>query len=832
MALIDLSRLNTDINTNNPVPRVFSEENASGFNEMAKFGQQLTDTAMTLFAKKQEVETDREALTAMTAYREDVNKAHDFASKNKDIRTGFIADTQLTYDQYMSQVIEDRRKFYEDGMKEEMSKAKFNPQANTFGSDEKIKSIFEATKIASEGAKELTNEQISLSSDRIRYADPLTLTKTLDEELGKLGDHFKVIEKSAGSYTAKELEVKAKRELTLAAIKNSLLTMHTDTRGSTDFNELLGSVLLPKEFVDSKGSIKKYVKGSVEDVTINAIPEKDREEYLKQFGMIDEQGNYTELAFNLANNASISAYENSKYVTASEKQAFFAEALSIVLDRKKNSENNGKDLEILLNNIINIPLDLGKWKKTTVGFDRMKGALGEVLALRSDERFHGERTPLQWLDKMYEADANYVEFLRQSSPTLALQKGNEFNRQTSLMRIQNAIMESKDYALKSAFNEWSKYLGTSRRAKERTADEAKSRSIKLAMANNPEEARIVFGSESLERAAQAAYTDKGINEKALINLERKFQGEFRLAIAPWNKDAPQTAIAQLATKFYTSNKNILESNDPRAISLAFDPFIKLSPEVGAKMLTTLESKGYMKPDDVASLRTRLVFRGNSNQSLVRDVVSTSQGAGLKELNILAKKEPEQFKKINDKVTELVNDFYGYSADSTTKAVAINHMRNYVFNKWANNSSLDVEEYATSLSKQLLHDDKINFNSTNVKGTVKRVNSQEDADDIQSRLETKLNTFKSNAIKGTIDIDLSSIPGYSNKLGKVGEKDKSKLNQAVMKDMALNINYDTVLESADDSGNDRKMYVTIRDKNTNQKYYLRNSKGQLHTIEVD
>jgi hypothetical protein len=152
--------------------------------------------------------------------------------------------------------------------------------------------------------------------------------------------------------------------------------------------------------------------------------------------------------------------------------------------------------------------------------------------------------------------------------------------------------------------------------------------------------------------------------------------------------------------------------------------------------------------------------------------------------------------------------------------------------WGDNKSLNTDEYTDSLAKMLLHDDKINFNSTNVKGTVKRASSQEDVDDMQSRLETKLNTFKSNAIRGAIDIDLNSIPGYSTKTAKVGEKDKSKLNQAVMKDMALNINYDTVLESADDSGNDRKMYVTVRDKNTNQKYYLRNSKGQLHTIEVD
>lgn len=55
MALIDLSRLNTDINTNTPVPRVFSEENASGFNEMAKFGQQLTDTAMTLLQRNRKL---------------------------------------------------------------------------------------------------------------------------------------------------------------------------------------------------------------------------------------------------------------------------------------------------------------------------------------------------------------------------------------------------------------------------------------------------------------------------------------------------------------------------------------------------------------------------------------------------------------------------------------------------------------------------------------------------------------------------------------------------------------------------------------------------------
>jgi hypothetical protein len=496
------------------------------------------------------------------------------------------------------------------------------------------------------------------------------------------------------------------------------------------------------------------------------------------------------------------------------------------------NKHSADELTRKVNDIKSIPLDVGNASKTFQGIDRAKEALPKLIELFNNPEYRPHKSDYAWVSDMYEANANNILFKHIMTPSLAGERGVDYAR-FHRDNLESIASQISDPALLKTLKENETILGTKYRADKKADAEHTIRAMRAGISKSPEVAALLYGSERIYNLASKAFKSDGtIDEKNLTTLDRAFQSDFASAVAPWNKDASQKLISNLASKYFQSNRNLLESNNPENIAKGLDPLTKLSPEFGGRLLTTMESNGQIKQKDAMQLRAAFVLKDSTNKGLYNDIVAANTGATLRatQTTYFSDKDMKQkFMNMYDLVKKGVDSFYGYSADAQSKEAVAQNITNYVA-KYSLDGSVDSQEFATRTIKELLHKEKINLNESDIKGTIKRATPDEDPADVADKLGAKLKTIKSQIIKGQLDIDMSKIPGYQEHMGKYNPKDK--MGASIVKDFFVNDNYDITLETPTDSGNGRELILTARDKKSGQKAYIRSKKNQIYSIRAD
>lgn len=523
-------------------------------------------------------------------------------------------------------------------------------------------------------------------------------------------------------------------------------------------------------------------------------------------------------------------YEIWDNLTPEKKVENLKRILSIKADENKHG------LEILntrMKNIINIPLDLGDAKKTFIGLDRSNGALKEAIKQFDDPsigrfEFHSASW---WTEQFYAANANKIVNDMVMNPYKYGNKGFDFAKfhKANIESIMQSVEGNKEI-----LNELNLGLtGTAFRAEQKKIAEKSYRAIKYAVSKNPEMAMIFYGSDKLNNYANRAFTPNGINEKALQQLNSVFNNEFAGTLTPWNIDASNRLMGEVASKYYKSVSRLLESNDPNNQALALDPLTKLSPEFGGKLITIMQTNGQIDESAANSLRVAMTFNKTKNQALYNSIISSSQGAKDQEIKSYyssSAEKKDELTLIRQTVSDKINEFYQFSTDAQSKEAMSKNISNYIAYEKMRDPSQNESNLIDRTIKELLNKEKINLNSSSIAGTLAKAHTEESEDEIDTQMSKKLASYKSKIIKGELNIDFSKVPGYSESLGKY--KTDTNMRKKIMADFFVNDNYDIRFETMNDTGNSRDVYLVGRDKSTNQKFMLRTIDNQIIKERVD
>lgn len=840
MAQIDLSRFSPDLPQQTRQRQEFAGEGeANAYKALASLGNTMASVATDLHNKEMDIYTDRESANAESKLQIDVTQEKVRAAQNRNqdnqVLTAQGTSTGLTYEEYISQYIDEKRTAAYDALSEPISKIKFDNKITPWATQTKAQSAIDNANLTAKLSDEQADVFINQESRTITNSTPIELSDNLDQALANFrANQGELLRKSMGDIGLQTKLLKATNQFVRSAFETNLVDMQADpsyaNTSSINFAEFTG---LGIHLVDI-GTAEKYFKAQYFDI----MGEEADDDYIKTLTaeMVE------------AGSTNMKIEQNPHYAATQspEKQADdIRRGLSIMFNKKKEKDHSSTEYKTVRDNIMAIPLDMGGSEKTWQGMDRIMLAPKKLMELWQNPELNSAQTPVKVVQDMLEANANFIKFKQQMTPSRSLMKGKDLAGDFWKQNVASiSALVADDPTLTKALNKYADVLGTDYRAKFKNATEGEARQIKNVISNDPEKAMILYGSERLTQLANGAFPNgKPINEKNLSALDRTFRGEFAGALSPWSRDVGQNLIGEIASKYFTSTRALLESNDPANQALAYEPLKKLSPEFGGKLLTVMESKGYIKPNDAASLRAGWLLDGGENTQLYKDIISSGSKLTVTGLNntFMDKADNQEiFKNVTERVTEKVNKFYEFSTDMQGKQSVIAHVRNYVLKAKSDDMSLNEDEFTDNTIKQLLNDNKMNLNTKSIKGTFKKIKPDEDTSAVENSMETKLNIFKGNLIKGTVDVDMNKVPGFERKFGKYdvtknGQQPSKKnpiANGKIIRDFFANDAYDISYESANDAGKDRSAYIVVRDKSTNQKAFLRDSKGNVIKVSVD
>lgn len=611
---------------------------------------------------------------------------------------------------------------------------------------------------------------------------------------------------------------------------------------NTDENIMAGARFLAKKFKqygDWKKAAAAYNAGSVYRSTPDwqKYQSPKNQDYIASiFANVNTLGITAEELGLDANTFSVNELVDMNHTEGKKAYGLFNEMtptdkinlFSNILAAKTNSASYSKtDLDKVMEEKVSKSFVLGD----------SKGTSDDIFNLYKSNKEEYKNSKMDVINKMFEAEIGSVMYDMMEDPTkLARQFDKNMFEDIRVVALNSLIERFKDSAPELYDMVVLSEGDIGRTKQEELMKKANStfRNIQKAMSDSPEKAMMLYGSRKLNEMANRSFNPDGsINETNLRALSTMFTKDFAEYATSWNVDASQKLLTTVASKYYNSMRNFLETASPENMAVVTNNLTKLSPEFGSKLITAMESSGKISKDVGYGLRVSFVTKNMENKGLANRLISDSQGDNLKNLKVLFSKrkdegfDGESIKDIDSDIRSELSNFYKFSADLATQESLVAHIRNHVLTEFDKNSALDIAEYSKRVINNITNN-KANFNSSSIKGTVFK-NNLETQEQLLKNYENKFETLKANIVKGSVQVDFAKIPGYTKYLGNVAT---DKAVGPIMRELFVNKNYQMTAESLDDSGNGRDLYIVVRDSTTGAKAILKDTTGKAIKITAD
>lgn len=268
MALIDLSRITTNISGETQGKQVFTREDDGAYRALSQLGQGVSNIAMDLYAKQMDIFTDRESLKASQDFNLNLAKRQAYALSNIDQDSDLVMEngqsTGKTYEEYMSSFIDNEYTKQRDTLTEDMSKSKFQFNMASNITNEKTKAIFKSSEITTTNTLTRSQKKISEDSNEILYSDSLSSLDHLNQKIEEFKPYSSSVAKTSGATVSQKVTDNANKSFVESSLESSLRNMSNPNTPEAvlDFNLILGPGLMFQDF----GEYKKYVMQQFQDM--------------------------------------------------------------------------------------------------------------------------------------------------------------------------------------------------------------------------------------------------------------------------------------------------------------------------------------------------------------------------------------------------------------------------------------------------------------------------------------------------------------------------------------------------------------------------------------
>lgn len=283
MALIDLSRVTTNISTSNPSKNFFYDEGAQAYRDLANTSERLSGIALDLYAKKQDIDTDNEANKALNAFRTEVAEESTRAIADRDPETGVVRSSNKSFEDHMLMFMKERNDFYRENMKESLSMDKFTPTASNWITEQNTANIFKNVELQKTDSSKVLAKQASEDSDFIRASSTLAIVANLDSALGKLPSKLSSFEKINGFYPAYQAGEATTKEYLKTAMAATIREAAIDPSATIPFAQLSGIATQFKTGKEYSTYVMQNLDGLSDEVLSKADEEKLRVSLEKDF---------------------------------------------------------------------------------------------------------------------------------------------------------------------------------------------------------------------------------------------------------------------------------------------------------------------------------------------------------------------------------------------------------------------------------------------------------------------------------------------------------------------------------------------------------------------